>query len=131
MLTIFAVPKAFNGHIATIQRNAIYSWTRLRPVCEIILLGEDKGTAEISKKFGLRHIPDVQTNEYGTPLLNSIFTITQQAASNPFVCYINADIILLSDFLTAFQRITMKSFVMMGQRWNIDINEAIDFNQPD
>ena len=30
-LTIFAVPKPFEGHIDVIQRNAIRSWQRLRP----------------------------------------------------------------------------------------------------
>jgi hypothetical protein len=30
-LTIFAVPKPFEGHIGMIQRNAIRSWKGLRP----------------------------------------------------------------------------------------------------
>jgi hypothetical protein len=46
MLTIFAIPKPFRGHIGVIQRNAICSWLELRQACEIILLGDDEGTAE-------------------------------------------------------------------------------------
>ncbi len=67
MLTLFAIPKAFRGHINTIQRNAIKSWTLLNPKPEIILLGDDEGTAEVAQEFGLIHIPEVDRNEYGTP----------------------------------------------------------------
>lgn len=42
-LTIFAMPKPFGGHIATIQKNAIRSWARLRPA-QIILFGDEPGT---------------------------------------------------------------------------------------
>ena len=59
MLTIFATPKPFRGHIAVIQRNAIRSWTLLRPACEIILMGNDEGTAEIAAEFGVRHVPEI------------------------------------------------------------------------
>ncbi len=32
MITIFAIPKPFKGHIDVIQRNAIQSWTKLSPL---------------------------------------------------------------------------------------------------
>ena len=32
------------------------SWTLLRPVCEIILCGDDRGVAE----FGARHLADIE-----------------------------------------------------------------------
>lgn len=54
MITIFSTPKPFRGHFEIIQRNAIQSWLRLRPGCEIILLGNDEGTAE----FNLRHVAE-------------------------------------------------------------------------
>src|SRR5712691_10486867 len=66
MLTIFATPKPFRGHIAVIQRNAIRSWTLLRPACEIILMGNDGGTADIAAEFGVRYVPDVARNTLGT-----------------------------------------------------------------
>lgn len=52
-LTIFAVPKPFRGQIGIIQRNAIQSWTKLKLRPEIILLGNDEGTQEIAREFGL------------------------------------------------------------------------------
>jgi len=131
MLTLFTIPKPFRGQIAVIQRNALQSWLQLRPACEIILLGSDEGTAETARELGLRHLPEVARNEYGTPLLNSIFERAQAAASHRLLCYVNADIILLSDFLTAVQHIQFRRFLMVGQRWDMDLDHALDFSQPD
>ena len=130
MLTVFTTPKPFHGHTAVIQANAIQSWTLLRPECEIILFGDEEGTAEVAARFGITYIPEVDRNEYGTPLVSSIFRIAQDIASNPLMCYINADIILLSDFMPAIGRIHIPSFLLVGQRWNLDLAEAIDFANP-
>ncbi len=62
MLTIFTVPKPFRGHIKVIQTNAIRSWLLLRPECEVILFGNDEGTAEIACELGRRHIPNIDCN---------------------------------------------------------------------
>ena len=43
-VTIFAIPKTFEGHIGIIQRNAIRSWAQLAGI-EILLLGDEPGTA--------------------------------------------------------------------------------------
>ena len=93
MLTILSTPKAFTGLFAVIQRNAIESWTKLEPRPEIILFGRDPGTAEICDELGLRHVPDVATNAQGTPLLSDMFITGQALATNPVVCWANADII--------------------------------------
>jgi hypothetical protein len=130
MLTIFTVPKAFRDHTGIIQTNAIHSWLMLRPQPEIILFGNDEGTTSTASQLGIRHVPDVQCNEYGTPLLNSIFKTAQDIASNPLICYVNADIILLSDFMPAIRQIHMPSFLLVGQRWDLDLAEAIDFDNP-
>jgi len=128
MLTIFALPKAFQGHIGIIQTNAIRSWLLLRPRCEIILLGNEPGTAEIASRLGVRHIPEVECSEYGTPLVSSVFSIGQKCAQNRIVCYVNSDIILMSDFARAVPRLDKKAFLMIGQRWDVEINEPINFD---
>jgi hypothetical protein len=132
MLTIFATPKPFRGHIAVIQRNAIRSWTLLRPACEIILMGNDEGTAEIADEFGLRHVPDVARNTSGTPLVSDMFKQAQQLSARNLFCYVNSDIILMSDFMRAIQRaVDQKSrFLMVGQRWNLNVKETFEF-KPD
>src|SRR5262249_52353879 len=122
MLTLFAIPKHFRGHFATIQRNAILSWTCLRPRPEIFLFGNEQGTAEIAGELGLRHIPDVARNEYGTPLVDDLFRRAEEQAGTPVLGYVNSDIILTSDFCTAIERIRAKygHFLMVGRRWDLD-----------
>src|SRR5262245_61896078 len=130
MLTIFAIPKPFHGHFSTIQRNAILSWTLLRPACEIILCGNDEGTAATAAEFGVRHMPAVAHNEYGTPLVNDLFDRAQQVATHELLCYVNADIILMQDFMWAVEQVASRKrrFLMMGQRWDVDIEVPWDFD---
>jgi len=130
MLTIFACPKHFTDpHIAVIQRNAITSWTLIHPPCEIILFGDDEGTAEVAREFGVRHVPEVARNEFGTPLVNDLFERAQRLALHDHLCYVNADIILMSDFPEAVQRVAsqMYRFLMVGKRRNIELREPIGF----
>ena len=97
MITIFTSPKPFVGHIAVIQTNAIRSWKQLYPKCEIILLGSEKGTAEVAKSLHLKHIPKVKCNEYGTPFINDLFQQTEVVAEFNIMCYANCDIIFMDD----------------------------------
>lgn len=129
MITIFAVPKSFKDpHISMIQENAIRSWLNLPGKCEILLLGNEEGVADIARKLNIKHIPEVACNEFGTPLLNSVFDIAQQNSKYDILAYVNADVILMSDFIVAIYRIPLeKPFMLVGRRWNLDIKEHIDF----
>jgi hypothetical protein len=129
MLTIFTIPKAFRGHAGIIQRNALQSWIRLRPQVEVILLGSDEGTAEAAREAGVRHVPDIATNEHGTPLLNDIFRQAEAAAAFPWMCYVNADIIILDDFVETLQRAQkqLAKFLYVAKRVNIDVSEPLAF----
>ena len=128
MLILFTIPKPFRGHIGLIQRNAIRSWTLLRPACEIILFGDDEGVAGVAQELGLRHVPEVARNEFGTPLINSIFERAEATASYRLLAYVNADIILVSDFVAAVRRIPFRRFLMVGQRWDVDLDRPWDFS---
>lgn len=131
MLTIFTVPKPFRAHIGIIQRNAIESWTLLEPKPEIILFGNEKGTAEIAREFRIRYISDRICNESGIPLIGDIFQRAREVAENNILAYVNADIILMSDFMRAVERIKdKKKFLMVGQRWDFDIREELNFENP-
>jgi hypothetical protein len=132
MLTLFSIPKPFRGNIAIIQRNAIQSWTLLHPACEIVLFGDEEGTAETAAKLGVRHVPQVERNQYGTPLLHSLFAKAQAMATNSLLCYINTDIILTSDFLPAIQSVRkMRRFLLVGQRWDVNLDKPWDFDKSD
>ena len=127
-ITIFTTPKPFRGITGIIQKNALQSWLSRVTNCEIILFGDEEGTAEIASQFGVQHIADVACNEYGTPLISSMFRIAQDIANYPIMCYINSDIILMSDFLPAICQIKWRSFLIIGQRWDIDLKDALDFS---
>jgi hypothetical protein len=128
MITLFCIPKAFrNPHITTIQRNAIRSWTKLRPQVEIILAGDDEGVAEAATEFGALHIGGIARNEFGTPMLNDIFQKVEATARYDTLCYINGDIILLSDFLPAVERTNQGKRLMVGYRWDLDVSELLSF----
>ena len=129
MLTIFTIPKAFNGRIGEIQRNAVKSWTLLGPKCQVILVGDDEGTDKAAEELGVRHITGVDCNEFGTPLLNHSFQLAEAESQFPLICHINADIILTSDFTKAVQMASEQSssFLMTARRWDYTAKDDIDF----
>lgn len=129
LLTLFATPKKFEGHIGVIQQNAIQSWTHMNPRPEIILFGHEPGTAEVAAELGLRHVPGVKCNQWGTPLISDLFEQAETLGQGSLVSYVNADIILFDDFAQALLRVAASNhrFLMVGRRTDLDIKEAIDF----
>src|SRR5690606_5406703 len=73
VLTIFTIPKPFEGHIDVIQRNALESWCRLDAQVEVILCGDDPGVAEAAQDLGMKHLGVLPCTDYGTPLLDEAF----------------------------------------------------------
>lgn len=132
MITLFSTPKPFVGHFGVIQSNAIESWTCLDPRAEVILFGEEPGTADVCERLHQRHVPSVARNEWGTPLLSDMFLRVQEIASHDVVCYANADIIFLSDLVEAVQRVASwrDRFLMVGRRCDVDLAEPIAFHSP-
>jgi tetratricopeptide (TPR) repeat protein len=131
MLTFFTTCKPFEGATGVAQRNAIQSWLALGPACEVILVGDDAGTAETADALGVRHIADVARNAHGTPLLDSVFAEAKAAARQDLLCYINADIMLMGDFLDAVKRLPPERLLMISRRWNVNVDGAVDFARPD
>jgi len=131
LLTIFSIPKPFTGEMGVMQRNAIKSWTLLRPNCEVILMGDDEGTDEAAADLGVRHIPDLNRNEYGTPLLDHAFQLADAEGKFPLNCWVNADIILMDDILEAVKVVQERTdwFLMTAQRTDLDLAEPLDFKQ--
>ncbi|MBK6644913.1 MAG: glycosyltransferase family 2 protein [Anaerolineales bacterium] len=129
LITLFSAPKPFaDPHIAMIQRNAIKSWTLL-PDVEVILLGEEQGLAEAAREFGVKHIPHVKRNANGVPLISSMFKLARESSSSDLLCIINADMVLMPDFVEAARRSRLQrdKYVLLSQRWDYDIEASIDF----
>jgi hypothetical protein len=133
MITFFSTPKPFRGHIGIIQRNAIQSWKLAHPDAEVILFGNEDGAAEAARDLGARHEPEVDGNSLGTPLLSSLFERADRLARHERLCFLNADILLTEDFLTASTRLSQlrERSLMVGRRCDVDITEPLDFSPPD
>ena len=133
VITLFSAPKPFTDpHIATIQRNAIKSWTFL-PDVEVILLGEETGLAEAARELGVKHLSNVARNDSGTPLISSMFQFARDASqrsNSDLLCIINADMILMPDFVEAAKQVIKlkDSFVLLSQRWDLNLTEPLDFS---
>jgi len=131
MITIFSAPKPFSDpHIATIQCNAIASWTKL-PDVNVILLGDEPGLAEAAADLGVVHIREIPRSPSGAPLMDAMFRLARQTSPTPLYAIVNADIILFDDFVEAAKKASAQKdkFVLMGQRWDMEITEPLDFAQ--
>jgi len=128
-LAIFTAPKPFtNPHIRTIQRNSVRSWKALGDEVEVWLVGDEAGVAETAREFWVNFIPDVQRNSFGTPRIDSIFNQVREKSSAPYLCYVNADILLFHDLLDTLDltRSNRQRFLLIGQRWDTDITAELD-----
>ena len=127
MLTVFAVPKPFAGHIGVIQRNAVRSWRALHPECQILLCGDEAGSAEAAFELGVERLLDVDTNEFGTPLLSSVFASVEMRADHDLLCYVNADMLLFPDLVDAVRRVTAACdrFLVVGETFDLEVSRDL------
>src|SRR5437867_436815 len=72
LLTLCTTPKPFEGRAGVHQRNAITSWTLLRPRPEVIVVGDEAGAVETCAELGVRNVPEVARNEFGIPLVSDL-----------------------------------------------------------
>jgi len=131
LITIFTAPKPFTDPlIDVIQRNAIRSWLTLGDDVRVLLVGDEAGISAAASEYGVTQIAEVACNEQGTPLVSSIFTNARQASDTPLLSYVNADILLLPDFVAAARDVARQAqdFLVIGQRWDLDITQLLDFS---
>jgi hypothetical protein len=74
-------------------------------------------------------LPDVARNNWGTPLVSSIFALARQNSTSPLLAYVNADILLLPDFLAVAHQVAEQAerFLVVGQRWDLNVRRRLDF----
>jgi hypothetical protein len=133
MLTFFTTAKPFAGHNGVIQRNALKSWIRVHPDAEVILFGDDDGSARVARELGIRHEPHTEKNEAGSTRMDYMFARAQAIARHDVLCYSNCDIIFLPDLRPAVERVlaARKEFLMVGRRWDTDVTEPWEFESED
>ena len=127
--SVFAVPKPFHGHIGIIQHNALQSWKELSITREVILLGDEEGVADAALSIGAKHKNSIARDAFGTPLVDNAFEIAQNASTTDWMCYVNADIILMPEFAQSIAQVmdTFGRCLVISRRWNLDVREHLDF----
>jgi hypothetical protein len=129
-ITLFTAPKPFRDpHIINIQRNAFNNWKQFAPDLDVIVLGDEEGIAEAAQEAGFKHIAEVRKNSQGTPLVSSLFELARKNSDSPLLACINADILILPDFIETARQAAAQSetFLLVGQRWDLEVTEALDF----
>lgn len=129
-ITFFSIPKAFRKHVKVVQLNALESWTRLNPCPKIMLLGRDAGVADVAQRYGCEHYGARTDGEYGVPLVNHAFERAQQRARTNLMCFTNADMIFLKDFMPAVAIVAEKfsQFLIVGRKTDLMVKEHLDFS---
>ena len=121
MFTIFTIVKSFRGEFRQIQYNAIESWLALEPQPEVILCGEREwGAKTAARNLGVPTC-QVERNGLSVPFLWSIFEEGNARASHDIRCFVNADIIILQDFVEAIERTAAKfdRFLLSARRHDL------------
>ena len=123
VLTIFTVPKPFRGHIGDIQRNSIASWIALGEDVQVVLIGDEEGVEQAARGAGVEHVGGLAHNDRGTPRLDSAFERAATVAEWPLWCYVNADVLLLDDFVPAVVRTAsaFDEFLIIGECRDLDV----------
>lgn len=130
-IIFFCCPKPWTAEFKDIQTLAISSWREFGPV---YILGDESGNSEAAKSLDCIHIPDIQKNEWGTPILTSIFDkISEVAGQLPplSACYINADIVLDKSFqntinavLDFTKRGKLSEWLVVGKRLDVSMTHT-------
>jgi hypothetical protein len=129
MITFITAPKPFRGQIELIQRNAIASWLAAVPSAQVILFGDETGTAAAAADLGVDHEPTVHRSPAGTPLLDDIFRAAHDRARHPILGFVNADIVFRGD--VAALRHVPAPFLVVGRSTDVDSLVPLPFDDPD
>ena len=142
-ITFVCCPKPFIPDFYDIQHNAIISWTKLKSVDKILICGNDEGVEQYAENLSqnidrksteIVYIKHIKVSEFGTPLVDDLFRLGEEYADK-YACYINADIILLSDFDNTFDAFckhiktneVQQKLLLVGTRWDWRNPKSIDF----
>lgn len=125
MLTVISIPKPFSGTIGQAQERAVASWCRLDPDVQVVLVGDEDGVDRTASALRVDHVRDVARNGHGTPLLDDAFRRVDALARHQLRCFVNADVVLLPDLVSAVRRVASDHarFLLVGQTRDIALAE--------
>lgn len=132
MITWVTTFKPFVGINAIHQLNALKSWLRFCPPCEVLIVGNEVKSVDnqLAEEGRVTVVDNVARNKYGTPLLNSILELAKSYSRNDYIGLILGDIILLSDPLEILKLVRQKfqKFLIFSLRYEADISYHLDFS---
>lgn len=120
------------AHMALIQRNGLSSWCAFNPAPDLMVFGSVQ--PDLMESTGARVYPPGELSKKGgVPLITYIIDQGLLVARHDVVCYVNADIILMDDFLPAVAkcRETFEEYAMIGCRVDVSMSSRILFNGDD
>lgn len=132
MLTLFSVAKAFRGHTDIIQRNAIASWLAVCPDIQVVIFGDEYGTEEVCREFGILHGGPIRRSEFGRPLVSDTFEKIRQIGQYDVFAFVNCDIILLDDFPQAFANLLrshMSPYLVSFRRHQYEVTDCLKLSE--
>ena len=123
MLTLFTIPPESKAEKIQISRtNALTSWLRLNPACEIILFGGGDELASLAAaRPQIRHVPDVARSNLGTPLLGDAFQRAQVMARGDVLMFSNCDMLYFDDLQSTIGQVTFPIYMLCGRRWDLEV----------
>jgi hypothetical protein len=119
VLTIFSIPKPFEGSTGELQAAAVASWGRLGPGNQVVLVGEAPAAGPDAS---FDRVDAFQPDGSSAPRLDDAFARVDAHARQPLRCFLNADIVLLPDLIPAVERAAGFStrFLLVGQTRDLD-----------
>ena len=132
MITFITTFKPFKHPFDIIQLNALKSWLRFCPPCEIVVTGAEEGVEEaIGNLPHIKILPQLRRTASGAPLLDDLVKTGESVANHDLICLINGDIIIVDDILKLVKQVKklfQNNFLLTCRRYDISINELINDN---
>jgi hypothetical protein len=132
VITLFTIAKPFRDHIEIIQRNAINSWKASCPDAEIVVYGDDYGTAQVCEELEVDHGGAVGRSEFGRFLVSDAFEKVRLRSRFELLGYLNCDIMLLDDFRKSVEtliRMQLPEFVMSARRHSFEATARLSLSE--
>jgi len=126
MITVFTTPKPFTGLADRAQRNALASWRAQGPSVRVILFGDSLGAERVAKDFSIEHIPQVCGNPHGIPRLDSMFRLAQEISEDPYLAYVNCDVLLPDRLDSVTEALGKRPFLAVGRRIDLNVDWEYD-----
>lgn len=124
MITFFTTFKNFGR----VEANSVNSWLSLHSETEVIVFTETNVVNSIDNQR-LVLLDSFPKHNDRLPVLNALFSEASKRAKHQILCYCNADIILIDDFIKRIQNVLrlQGNFLGISQRLDLDVEFLIDF----